>query len=118
MEYLVPIAVAAFVLLVVLAGTFAVLKVGTRDISDKERVALFRAGTFVRLAGPGKVLVLPIVDRGIDIAIDDVGTALVDGRAEFGGVDIPIRSSVLLDSGDMVRIIGFDREDAAVVLKA
>jgi hypothetical protein len=118
MDYGILAATGLFMMVCVVGGAFIMVKAGTRDVSDKERVALFRAGAFQRLAGPGKVFAMPLLDRAVPIAIDDVGTALVEGRAQFGGVDIPIKSSVLLESGDMVRIIGFDREEAAVVLRA
>ena len=118
MDYLILGVANLLALMIIGGGTWFMIKTSTRKVPDTERVALFRGGSFQRLAGPGKVFAMPIIDRAVPVAIDDVPTALVDGRAEFGGVDIPIKSSVLLDSGDMVRIIGFDREEAAVVLKA
>ena len=89
-----------------------------RRVPDNERAAVFRGGSFLRLGGPGRTVVLPIVDRAIMLTIGDEGTALVEGRAQFEGRDIPVRSAAQLESGERVRIIGFDREEAAVVSKA
>ena len=117
MDFMILVVTMAVALSMVVGGMFVTLKVSTREIPDNQRAALFRGGEFQKLAGPGKVMVLPLVDRAIPLAIGDVGEALVEGRAQFGGADVPIRSSAHLDTGDPVRIVGFDREQAAVVLK-
>ena len=116
----VSILVAGFVLLlaVVAGGYVVVTKVVVREVPDSQRAAVFRGGSFLRLAGPGRTTVLPMVERAVMLTIGDEGTALVEGRAQFGGADIPVRSSAHLESGERVHIIGFDREEAAVVLKA
>ena len=108
----------AAVLAILVAGFFVVTKVMLRNVPDNQRAAVFRGGSFLKLGGPGRTLVLPMVDRAVMLTIGDEGTALVEGRAQFGGADIPVRSSAHLESGERVRIIGFDREEAAVILKA
>lgn len=108
----------AAVLAILVAGFFVVTKVMLRNVPDNQRAAVFRGGSFLKLRGPGRTLVLPMVDRAVMLTIGDEGTALVEGRAQFEGADIPVRSSAHLESGERVRIIGFDREEAAVILKA
>ena len=111
-------------ILIILFALFAgwvyvvLMKVMVREVPDNQRAAVIRGGSFLRLSGPGRMVLLPIVDRATMLAIGDEGTALVEGRAQFGNADIPVRSSAHLASGERVRIIGFDREEAAVILKA
>lgn len=112
------IALLGFVLVVFVATFALVWKSSVREIPDNQRAAIFRAGSFVKLGGPGRTMVVPLLDRAIPLALDDVGVALVEGSAQFGGANIPIRSAAHLDTGESVRIIGFDREAAAVVEKA
>lgn len=97
---------------------FVVAKVVVREVPDNQRAAVFRRGSFLRLGGPGRMAVIPMVDWATMLTIGDEGTALVEGRAQFGGADIPVRSSAHLVSGERARIIGFDREEAAVISKA
>ncbi len=39
-------------------------------LGEKERLVVFRAGRFLKIAGPGTVLIVPFVDRGIKVNLD------------------------------------------------
>ncbi len=105
--------------LVVFVGIFTVVPgVSMREVPDTQRLAIFRFGTFRTLGGPGPTKVMPVVDRAIALSVDDVGAALEEGRAQFGRVDVPVRASAFFETGEAVRIIGFDRDQAAVIVKA
>lgn len=107
------------VVLVIFGGIAkAVLRASMREVPKDERLAICRAGAFRTLAGPGPTRVWPVLDRAVVLSVDDVGSALVEGRAEFSGVDIPVRASAFFEAGEAVRIIGFDRNQAAVIVKA
>lgn len=38
---------------------------------ESERIAVFRFGRFFRIVGPGLVLLIPVVDKGIRIKLSD-----------------------------------------------
>ncbi len=39
-------------------------------LRENERLVVFRAGRFFKIAGPGTVLIVPFVDRGIRVNLD------------------------------------------------
>jgi hypothetical protein len=108
---------AVIVALLALAGII-MLRASVRDVPKDQRLAIVRLGTFKTLGGPGRTRVLPLVERAVVLSVDDVGSALVEGQAEFGGVEIPVRASAFFEAGEAVQIIGFDRDQAAVIVKA
>jgi regulator of protease activity HflC (stomatin/prohibitin superfamily) len=39
-------------------------------LKENERLVVFRAGRFLKIAGPGMVLIVPFIDRGIKVNLD------------------------------------------------
>ncbi len=40
-------------------------------MKESERLVVFRLGRFLRIAGPGLVVVIPAIDRGVKINLDE-----------------------------------------------
>ena len=38
-----------------------------KTLRDDERLVIFRLGRFFKIAGPGVVLIIPLIDRGVKI---------------------------------------------------
>jgi regulator of protease activity HflC (stomatin/prohibitin superfamily) len=56
--------IAALLLSVCLVGW------GVKHVSDPERLFVFRLGKPLRVAGPGVVFLVPLVDRGVRVNLD------------------------------------------------
>jgi regulator of protease activity HflC (stomatin/prohibitin superfamily) len=48
-----------------------ILAKAIRIVREDQRLAVFRLGRFFTIAGPGLVLVIPIVDKGIKVNLPD-----------------------------------------------
>jgi regulator of protease activity HflC (stomatin/prohibitin superfamily) len=57
--------------LVLLVLGVLILARGLRVVREHERLIVFRLGRLQRLAGPGLVWLLPWVDRGVRVNIDE-----------------------------------------------
>ena len=60
-RFILPIALVLYILL----SWIKILK-------EHERIALFRLGTFIRVAGPGLVWVISPIDKGIRINLNEI----------------------------------------------
>jgi hypothetical protein len=106
------------VVVALLAIAAFVFRGSVRDVPENQRLAVYRSGAFRMLGGPGPVKTLPALDQVVLLSVDDVGAAVVEGQANFGGLDVPVRASAFFEAGEAVKIIGFDRDQASVVVKA
>ena len=56
-------------------GLFAILAgailISVKILREDERLAIFRFGRFFKIAGPGLVFIIPIIDRGMKINISE-----------------------------------------------
>jgi len=59
--FILPIALALYILL----NSIKILK-------EHERIAIFRFGTFIKVAGPGLVWVISPIDKGIRINLNEI----------------------------------------------
>jgi hypothetical protein len=82
------VALAVFVIVLGLALTFLAWSV--RLVRQGRCLAVFRLGRFLRLAGPGIAILVPLIDRTGRVAVGDVGVMWEAGRAEFRGRFIPV----------------------------
>jgi regulator of protease activity HflC (stomatin/prohibitin superfamily) len=59
----------AFIILLILA--VVVLAASIKVVNEFERIAVFRLGRFVNIQGPGVVLLIPGVDRGVKVNLKE-----------------------------------------------
>jgi len=60
---------AQFIIFAVLA--VIILAKALKIVKEDERLAIFRLGHFFRLVGPGLVLLIPVVDRGVKVNLSE-----------------------------------------------
>jgi regulator of protease activity HflC (stomatin/prohibitin superfamily) len=60
MEFVIPIILA----ITILAAAIKVVK-------EYERIVVFRLGRFFKIAGPGLVLLIPLIDKGVKVNLKD-----------------------------------------------
>ena len=70
--------------LILMAVPLVLVLMSIKVVPDKRRLAITRLGQFVHLAGPGVVVVVPIVDRGVPVEVGQEGLLLEDGTGDFG----------------------------------
>ena len=58
----------SYILLAVLALW---LIVSIRIINEQERIVVFRLGRFERIKGPGLVIIIPFVDKGVRVNLSE-----------------------------------------------
>ena len=54
-------------LLLLVILVFVILSKAVRIVAEDQRLAIFRLGRLLTIAGPGLVLVIPIVDKGVPV---------------------------------------------------
>jgi regulator of protease activity HflC (stomatin/prohibitin superfamily) len=59
----------AFIILLILA--VVVLAASVKVVNEFERISVFRLGRFVNIQGPGVVLLIPGVDRGVKVNLKE-----------------------------------------------
>ena len=57
------------IILLIIAMLFLLSSI--RISSEGERIVIFRFGRYFRIAGPGMVLILPVIDRTIRVKLKD-----------------------------------------------
>ncbi len=60
---------AQFIIFAVLA--VIILAQALKIVKEEERLAIFRLGHFFRVVGPGLVLLIPVVDRGVKVYLSE-----------------------------------------------
>ncbi len=65
------ISAATIAFLTVLLLAILMIATSVKVVPDSRRLAMYRMGRFLRVAGPGFVLLLPFVDRAEDIHLND-----------------------------------------------
>ncbi len=78
---------------------------------ESERFAVFMMGRFVRYKGPGLVL-KTATTRLVRLKVGDIGTLTSHEFAKFGDVDIPVTNVGSIETGDPVRVDGFDGRES------
>jgi len=58
-----------FVILILLA--MVVFAMPIKVIKEYERLAVFRRGTFLKVRGPGIVLLIPSIDKGVKVNLQE-----------------------------------------------
>lgn len=56
---------------VVIAALALVALAGVRVVPENRRLAVFRLGALRSVAGPGLVLLVPFIDRGVSVFLDE-----------------------------------------------
>jgi regulator of protease activity HflC (stomatin/prohibitin superfamily) len=59
----------AFIILIVLI--IVILAASLKVVKEYERMAVFRLGRFVNIVGPGLVLLIPGVDKGVKVNVKE-----------------------------------------------
>jgi regulator of protease activity HflC (stomatin/prohibitin superfamily) len=59
----------AFIILLVLM--IVILAASIKVVNEYERIAVFRLGHFVNIQGPGLVLLIPGVDKGVKVNVKE-----------------------------------------------
>lgn len=59
---------SSFVLIIL---SVIILGMSIKVIREDERIAIFRLGRFFRVSGPGLVLILPVIDKGVKINLPE-----------------------------------------------
>ena len=59
----------AFIILLVLM--IVILAASIKVVNEYERIAVFRLGRFVNIVGPGLVLLIPGVDKGVKVNVKE-----------------------------------------------
>ena len=86
-----------------------------RVVADNQRFAVFSAGGFSELKGPGLVFVLPgFGTRWIKIRVGDPGTLAGTGSAIINGANIPIAFESEDMKGQRIRVTGFSADKVLV----
>ena len=56
---------------IILAVLVLLLIVSIRIINEQERIVVFRLGRFERIKGPGLVIIIPFVDKGVTVNLSE-----------------------------------------------
>jgi regulator of protease activity HflC (stomatin/prohibitin superfamily) len=54
-----------FIVLIIILAT------AIKVVREFERIAIFRLGRFLKIAGPGLVLLIPLVDKGVTVSLKE-----------------------------------------------
>jgi hypothetical protein len=103
-----------FFLTIVFALVVIVVAV-VRIVPDHSRYAVFQAGSFIELKGPGLLVKLPgRSQKWVRISVGDRADLIDLHLAAINGVNIPIESEEGKASGIGMRVSGF-RDDKVLV---
>lgn len=58
-----------FVILIILV--IVILAASIKVVQEFERIAVFRLGRFFKIAGPGLVLLIPLVDKDVKVNLEE-----------------------------------------------
>jgi membrane-bound ClpP family serine protease len=81
-------------LIALLIVVFVILSTAIRVVPEEKRLSVYRLGRFLGVRGPGLVLLIPIVDRGI---LMDVGEMEKTPSLRMAGVVGETRTTVYTD---------------------
>jgi regulator of protease activity HflC (stomatin/prohibitin superfamily) len=56
---------------ILLILVIVILATSIKVVQEFERIAIFRLGRFLKIAGPGLVLLIPFVDKGINVNLKE-----------------------------------------------
>jgi len=74
---------------------------------ENERFVIFRLGRKIRVVAPGLIIVIPFIDKVARIRIGDTAEVLTSDKIILKGIEFPSTSGEQLNSGTVVRIVGF-----------
>ena len=57
------------IIILIIAMFFLLLSI--RILAEGERIVIFRFGRFFRIVGPGMVLIIPVIDKGIRVKLSE-----------------------------------------------
>ena len=57
------------IIILIIAMFFLLLSI--RISAEGERIVIFRFGRFFRIVGPGMVLIIPVIDKGIRVKLSE-----------------------------------------------
>ena len=88
---------------------------GLRRVPEERRLAVIRLGRFTGLAGPGLVVIAPVVDRGVPVEVSQEGLLLEDGLGDFGsGMFLKVEPDFVgHKAGSRIRIARFEGAGAS-----
>ncbi|OGP54170.1 MAG: hypothetical protein A2Y65_00340 [Deltaproteobacteria bacterium RBG_13_52_11] len=58
-------------LLILIIVLIIILAASIRVVREFERIAVFRLGRFFKIVGPGLVLLIPLVDKGVKVNLKE-----------------------------------------------
>jgi regulator of protease activity HflC (stomatin/prohibitin superfamily) len=58
-------------LIILIIVLIIILAASIKVVQEFERIAIFRLGRFLKIAGPGLLLLIPFVDRGINVNLKE-----------------------------------------------
>ncbi len=95
---------------VLFAIALAILMASVKVVPENRRMAIFRLGQYVHLAGPGIVVLMPALDRAVPVEVGQAGVLLADGNGDFEGIVLPVEaSSSMSKPGTRIKIDRFER---------
>ena len=105
------------ILIVVLVGIF-LLSRSLRVASEHERFAEIDVGRFTGFKGPGVVFKLSRGAEWLRVKVGDRGELLAPRVGRFGGHDLPVETTGVVEPQEFVRVTGFEGEgrDARLIV--
>jgi hypothetical protein len=101
--------------LIVISALVVIVIAVIRIVPDRSRYAVFQAGNFIELKGPGLLVKLPgRSQKWVRLSVGDKADLIDLHLAAINGVNIPIESEEGEASGIGMRVSGF-RDDKVLV---
>ncbi|MEA2754595.1 MAG: hypothetical protein QOJ54_884, partial [Aliidongia sp.] len=109
---MVPVVLVAFILLA--------LSASVRVVREYERLVVFRLGRLVGARGPGLVVLIPYLEKGIKVGLRTVTTDLATQETVTrDGVAVRVNAVLWYQVRDPVQaIVSVENRDGAVILAA
>ena len=105
-----PMFEAVFVILFMIFLAFSV-----RVVPEQQRIALYRLGRYRGLKGPGVVIVVPYMDRGCKITLEDRGVLISGGAGKFQEFQVPVMFNYSIATGSSIEVVGFGKDRLQVM---
>jgi regulator of protease activity HflC (stomatin/prohibitin superfamily) len=58
-------------LIILIIALIIILASAIKIVQEFERIAIFRLGRFLKIAGPGLVLLIPFIDKGVKVNLKE-----------------------------------------------
>ena len=89
---------------------------GIRKIPETQRLEVYRRGESIGLKGPGIVIMIPGIDKGERISVEDRGELVAANVAMINGIRVRVRIDGTIRIGQPIRVKGFVTDKVFVSL--